>query len=494
MPEIDQFSRRRFGKALTAAATVAPAAGVLLPAAAQAQSDAQGNAQDKFYSFPEGFLWGCATAAYQIEGGAKEDGRGPSIWDTFSHIPGKVFQNQTGDVADDHYHRYKEDIGLLKSLGAKTYRFSIAWPRIFPQGTGQPNEKGLAFYKRVLDEIQANGITPYCTLFHWDLPQALQDKLGGWESRDTAKAFADYAGYIAGQLGDRIQYFFTTNEFSSFIDLGYRDGKFAPGLKLPPARLNQARHNAVLAHGMAVQAIRAKSKAGTKVGVVDNLVSAVPVVETDQHIQASRQATRYLNAQYLTVIMEGKYLEEYLQEQGPAAPKFTDEDLKIISSPIDCLGINLYNPTYARADESKRGFAVVPNPKSFPHMLSPWLSVGPEALYWAPRHVAQIWNVKEMYVTENGCSSSDTLTPDGHVYDTDRVMYLRNYLQNLNRAVKEGFPVRGYFIWSLMDNFEWADGYGLRFGVFYVDYKTQKRIPKLSAEFYRETIARNAVL
>jgi beta-glucosidase len=494
MPEIDQFSRRRFGKALTAAATVAPAAGVLLPAAAQAQSDAQGNAQDKFYSFPEGFLWGCATAAYQIEGGAKEDGRGPSIWDTFSHIPGKVFQNQTGDVADDHYHRYKEDIGLLKSLGAKTYRFSIAWPRIFPQGTGQPNEKGLAFYKRVLDEIQANGITPYCTLFHWDLPQALQDKLGGWESRDTAKAFADYAGYIAGQLGDRIRYFFTTNEFSSFIDLGYRDGKFAPGLKLPPARLNQARHNAVLAHGMAVQAIRAKSKAGTKVGVVDNLVSAVPVVETDQHIQASRQATRYLNAQYLTVIMEGKYLEEYLQEQGPAAPKFTDEDLKIISSPIDCLGINLYNPTYARADESKRGFAVVPNPKSFPHMLSPWLSVGPEALYWAPRHVAQIWNVKEMYVTENGCSSSDTLTPDGHVYDTDRVMYLRNYLQNLNRAVKEGFPVRGYFIWSLMDNFEWADGYGLRFGVFYVDYKTQKRIPKLSAEFYRETIARNAVL
>jgi beta-glucosidase len=259
MPEIDQFSRRRFGKALTAAATVAPAAGVLLPAAAQAQSDAQGNAQDKFYSFPEGFLWGCATAAYQIEGGAKEDGRGPSIWDTFSHIPGKVFQNQTGDVADDHYHRYKEDIGLLKSLGAKTYRFSIAWPRIFPQGTGQPNEKGLAFYKRVLDEIQANGITPYCTLFHWDLPQALQDKLGGWESRDTAKAFADYAGYIAGQLGDRIRYFFTTNEFSSFIDLGYRDGKFAPGLKLPPARLNQARHNAVLAHGMAVQAIRAKS-------------------------------------------------------------------------------------------------------------------------------------------------------------------------------------------------------------------------------------------
>jgi beta-glucosidase len=494
MPEIDQFSRRRFGKALTAAATVAPAAGVLLPAAAQAQSDAQGNAQDKFYSFPEGFLWGCATAAYQIEGGAKEDGRGPSIWDTFSHIPGKVFQNQTGDVADDHYHRYKEDIGLLKSLGAKTYRFSIAWPRIFAQGTGQPNEKGLAFYKRVLDEIQANGITPYCTLFHWDLPQALQDKLGGWESRDTAKAFADYAGYIAGQLGDRIRYFFTTNEFSSFIDLGYRDGKFAPGLKLPPARLNQARHNAVLAHGMAVQAIRAKSKAGTKVGVVDNLVSAVPVVETDQHIQASRQATRYLNAQYLTVIMEGKYLEEYLQEQGPAAPKFTDEDLKIISSPIDCLGINLYNPTYARADESKRGFAVVPNPKSFPHMLSPWLSVGPEALYWAPRHVAQIWNVKEMYVTENGCSSSDTLTPDGHVYDTDRVMYLRNYLQNLNRAVKEGFPVRGYFIWSLMDNFEWADGYGLRFGVFYVDYKTQKRIPKLSAEFYRETIARNAVL
>lgn len=203
--------------------------------------------RETYYQFPEGFLWGCATAAYQVEGGAKDGGRGPSIWDTFSHIPGKVHNNDTGDVADDHYHLYKEDVRLLKSLGAKVYRFSVSWPRIFPQGTGAPNPEGVDFYNRLVDELLANGIQPYCTLFHWDLPQALEDRAGGWQSRETAQAFGEYAGYVASRLSDRVQHFFTTNEFSSFIDLGYRDGKFAPGLKLPPAGVNQARHNAVLA-------------------------------------------------------------------------------------------------------------------------------------------------------------------------------------------------------------------------------------------------------
>lgn len=485
-------SRRSFGKSVGAAALASP----LGRAAARPRraNHSIGSPRENYYEFPQGFLWGCATAAYQIEGGAKEGGRGPSIWDTFSHIPGNIHNNDTGDVADDDYHLYKEDIRLLKSLGAKVYRFSVSWPRIFPQGQGEPNPRGIDYYKRVVDELRANQIEPFCTLFHWDLPQALQDKYGGWQSRETAHAFGQYAGYVASQLSDRVRYFFTTNEFSSFIDLGYRDGRFAPGLKLAPAELNQARHYAVLAHGLAVEAIRAQGKPGTKVGLAENFNIPVPVIEAEPHIKASSRATRLLNAPYLTVIMEGKYPQEYLEHAGPAAPKFTSEDLKIISSPLDFLGINVYTPTYVRADESGAGFAVVPLPSSYPHMASPWLNIGPAALYWAARHAAEIWNVKEIYITENGCSSADVLTPDGHVWDTDRVMYLRNYLRQLHRAVSENFPVRGYFLWSLLDNFEWADGYGLRFGLYYVDFQTQKRIPKLSADFYRQVIERNAIL
>ncbi|MBV9679197.1 MAG: beta-glucosidase, partial [Acidobacteriaceae bacterium] len=452
----NNLSRRTFGKGVGAAAALVSAPSLL---------QAQGHPQADFYKFPDGFLWGCATAAYQIEGGAKADGRGTSIWDTFSHMPGKIHNNDTGDVADDSYHLYKEDVRMLKWLGARIYRFSTSWPRIFPQGTGQPNEKGIAYYDRLVDELLTNGIQPYCTLFHWDLPQTLQDRYKGWQSRETSQAFGDYAGYVASKLSDRVKYFFTTNEFSSFVDLGHSVGIHAPGLRLPPAQLNQVRHNAVLAHGLAVQAIRAKGKEGTKVGLADNLLSGIPIIEAEPHIKASAQATRFLNAQYLTVIMEGKYMEEYLQQQGAAAPRFTPEDLKIISSPLDFLGINIYTPVYVRASDSPGGFEQIKNPASYPHMASPWLSIGPEALYWAPRHVTEIWNAKEIYVTENGCSSADVLTPDGHVYDTDRVMYLRNYISKLRRAAVEGYPVRGYFLWSLMDNFEWADGYSLRFGI-----------------------------
>lgn len=480
----NKLSRRGFGQALgatAAAASVGP------------ESRAQGSANPNFYAFPSSFRWGCATAAYQIEGGAKEGGRGPSIWDTFSHQPGKVFENQTGDVADDDYHLYKQDVQLLKDLGAKIYRFSVSWPRIFPQGTGQPNEAGVAFYQRLVDDLLANGIEPFCTLFHWDLPQALEDRFGGWQSRETAKAFAQYAGYFAGRFSDRIRNFFTMNEFSSFIDLGYRDGRFAPGLKLAPAALNQTRHNAVLAHGLAVQAIRAQARSGTRVGLAENYVCGTPVIETDENIKASILGTRVLNAPYLTVIMEGQYMEQYLRKEGSAAPKFTAEDLKIISSPLDIIGANIYGPTYIRADAGPAGYAVVPLPASYPHMASSWLNVGPEGLYWGVRHLAQIWNVKDIYITENGCSSTDVVAPDGHIYDTDRVMFLRNYLINLHRAAAEGFPVHGYFVWSLMDNFEWADGYNLRFGIYYVDYKTQQRIPKMSAAFYKEVIRKNAV-
>jgi beta-glucosidase len=395
-------------------------------------------------------------------------------------------------VADDHYHRYKEDVGLMKALGLGIYRFSVAWPRVFPQGTGAPNPKGLEFYDRLVDALLANGIEPFCTLYHWDLPQALQDR-GGWESRDTSKAFADYAGYVAERLSDRVKRFFTINEFGAFVELGYGLGIHAPGLKLPRGRFNQARHNAVLAHGLAVQAIRAKGRPGTKVGLAENMQHCVPVVETPEHVAAAVRATREENAPYMTVIQEGRYTDAYLAAAGADAPKFTPEELEIIGSPLDFTGINVYTPTYVRADDGPAGYAVVALPASHPHMATPWLNVGPEAIYWGPRHLARIWNVKEIYVTENGAPSADVLTPTGQVYDADRVMYLRNYLTSLHRAVSEGVPVKGYFLWSLMDNFEWADGYSTRFGIHYVDFKTQRRTPKLSAAFYREVVARNGV-
>lgn len=443
--------------------------------------------------FPKGFLWGSATASYQVEGAWNEDGRTPSVWDTFSKTPGKTVNGATGDISTDHYHRYKEDVQLMKNLGVKTYRFSISWSRVFPDGTGKPNPKGLDFYNKLVDELLKNGIQPFATLYHWDLPQVLQDKFGGWEGRETSEAFANYAGYTTEKLSDRVKHFFTINEFGAFVELGYRIGIHAPGLTLPPARFNQTRHHAVLGHGLAVQAMRAKAKPGTKIGLAENMTICCPVIETPEHVKAAEEATRQVNAQYMTVIQEGKYTDLYLKTAGKDAPKFTDADLKAISSPLDFVGINIYTPMYVRADGSPQGYAIVPHPASFPHMISPWLFVGPEALYWGPRHVNKIWGAKEIYITENGCSSSDVPAADGMVYDTDRVMYLRNYLTQLQRATSEGVPVNGYFCWSLMDNFEWADGYTNRFGLHYVDYKTQKRTPKLSAHLYKEIISRNAL-
>jgi len=486
---INRFTRRAFARLLGSAALAPSALSTLTTTSAEAQGAPSALA---LRSFPQGFLWGSATASYQVEGAVHEDGRGLSIWDTFSHTPGKIKNNDTGDVADDHYHRYKEDVQLMKALGLKTYRFSVAWPRVFPQGSGTSNPKGLDFYNRLVDELLANDIQPYCTLFHWDLPQALEDK-GGWQSRATSEAFANYAGYVAQHLSDRVSHFMTLNEMSSFVDLGYGSGIHAPGLKLPPAGLNQVRHHAVLAHGLGVQAIRAHAKSGTKVGIADNSVATCPVIESPEHIAAAAKAYREVNAGYLTAIMEGKYTDAYLHHAGADAPKFTDADMKAIGSPLDFVGLNVYTPSYVRADDSPIGFASVPPPASFPHMMSTWLQVGPEALYWSPRLAAQLWNLKEIYITENGASSTDVLTPSGHVYDTDRVMYLRNYLTQLHRAVSEGVPVKGYFLWSLMDNYEWADGYQYRFGIHYVDFTTLKRTPKLSAYFYKEVIARNGL-
>ncbi len=481
------FSRRALARMLGGAS-----AAFSLPSATTSAVAAQTPRTSSSLSFPADFLWGSATASYQVEGAVHEGGRGPSIWDTFSHTPGKTHNGDTGDVADDYFHRYREDIALMKDLGLKTCRFSIAWSRIFPTGTGQPNQQGLDFYRRMVDALLAAGVQPYCTLYHWDLPQPLQDR-GGWENRDTAKAFADYAGYTAGQLSDRIQHFMTMNEMRTFVELGYRDGTHAPGLKLDAKRVAQLNHFVVLGHGMAVQAIRAHARPGTRVGIADNTTPTVPVIESPEHIAAAHKAMREENAMFLTVLEEGRYTDLYLKRLGAAAPRFTPEEMKIISSPMDFVGVNVYQPTYVRADNSEAGYTVVPMPASYPHMFSDWLNIGPEALYWAPRLIHEVWNVNEMYITENGCSSSDTLAADGQVYDTDRVMFLRNYLSQLQRAVAEGVPVKGYFLWSLLDNFEWADGYEKRFGITYVDFTTQKRTPKLSSAFYKNVIATGRV-
>lgn len=488
------INRRQLGLGFGAAALgaalggrgAAAQGGAATPAAATS-----GAAAADALSFPADFLWGCATASYQIEGAVKEDGRGETNWDVFSHTPGKTRDGGTGDVACDSYHRYKEDIELLKALGVKAYRFSVAWSRIFPSGKGKPNQKGLDYYNRLIDGLLAAGIEPHMTLFHWDLPTGLE---GGWQSRDTAYAFGDYAGYMAGKVTDRVKHIMTVNELRCFTDLSYMTGGKAPGLKLPTAEVNQIRHHGVLAHGLGVQAIRAAARAGTEVGLADNPTIFVPAIETPEHIAATGKAMREENAMFLTAILEGRYLESYLAAQGKDAPKVKAGDMKLIGSPLDFVSLNIYTPNFVRAADTASGYEILPHLANSPRMASPWLYVGPEALYWGVRTVSDLWKPKKIYISENGTSADDPVAQDGKVYDADRVMYLRNYLTHLQRATREGYPIEGYFLWSLMDNFEWEDGYTKLFGIHHVDFETLKRTPKLSADWYRELIRTNRLV
>ena len=487
-----QLTRRGLAGSALALGAVAAAPAIAVATTALATRKPAGSR-----AFPSGFIWGTATSAYQIEGSSDQDGRGRSVWDTYAHLPGKIRGNANGDRASDHFHRYKEDVALMKALGTTAYRFSIAWPRVFPDGTGAAHPKGLDFYNRLVDELLANGITPFATLYHWDLPQALQDRFGGWESVETAKAFADYAGYVASKITDRVKNVFTINEAATFIDFGYGAGpvELAPGLKRPQPVLNQIRHHVALGHGLAVQAIRAQGRAGTRIGLAENVVSCVPAIETAANIRASEIATREMNAGYLTAILEGHYTDAFLAYAGANAPRFTAEEMKIIAAPIDFVGLNIYMPQhYVTASDAPAGFSLLPFPTSFPHMESDWLRIGPEAIYWGPRNVAKVWGVKEIYISENGTSAADRVLADGSIADLDRIMYLRNYLTQLQRATADGVPVAGYFQWSLIDNFEWSDGFEKRFGLVHVDFDTQKRTPKLSAEFYRQVIAANALV
>ena len=476
------WTRREIARLLGVAA--APA---LLPTAAYAA----GADSQKDDGFPREFLWGSATASYQVEGAVHEGGRGPSIWDTFSHTPGKTANGDTGDVADDFFHRYPDDVQLMKTLGLHTFRFSVAWSRVFPAGSGEPNPQGLDFYKRLVSELQANGIEPFCTLYHWDLPQALQEK-GGWENPETAHRMAEYEGHVASELSRLgVRYFFTVNEIRTFTELGYGNGSHAPGLKLGRKALAQVKHNVLLGHGLSVEAIRAKASSGVQVGLCENPNVPVPVTLRVEDIHAAAIAMREENAAYLTAIFEGRYTERYLQSLGEDAPHFTPEEMRTIASPLDAVGLNIYTPTYVRS--APNGYQALPMPANFPRMASDWLTVGPECMYWGPKLVQEVWKPRAMYITENGCSAADHLTEQGEVLDTDRIMYLRNCLGQLRKAVTEGAAVKGYFVWSLLDNFEWADGYGKRFGLVYVDYRTQKRTPKLSAQFYSSIITPSGV-
>lgn len=487
----NKLSRRKLAK-LAGLSAVGTAA--VTPAMSEDGKGKEAQSQCDAARFPAGFVWGTATSAYQIEGAVHEDGRGRSIWDTFAHTPGKIEDGSNADRAADHYHRFKDDVRLIKDLGTKAYRFSIAWPRVFPEGNGTPNPKGLDFYDRLVDELLANDITPYATLYHWDLPQSLQDRFGGWQSTETSKAFADYAGHVAAHLGDRVRTFFTLNECSRFVDFGYGAGVDAPGLRLAPAELNQVRHNAALGHGLAVQAIRAKGRPGIRIGPAENVAACIPAFASPENVQAAEIAMRELNAGFLNVILEGKYTEAFLARAGKDAPKHSARDLEVISSPIDFVGLNIYAPDhYVVAAERAPGFKVLPLPKSFPHMSSEWLRIGPETAYWVPKLAAKIWSLGAIYISENGTSAADQVTADGNVYDLDRISYLRNYLAQLQRATAKGVPVRGYFLWSLIDNFEWSFGYEKPFGLYRVDFKTEVRTPKLSASFYRNLISRNAV-
>lgn len=452
-------------------------------------------------AFPDSFLWGAATSAYQIEGAIATDGRKPSVWDTFSEVPGRVLHGDTGAIACDHYHRYLEDIQWMVRLGIKQYRFSLSWPRILPEGRGQVNVAGLDFYSRLVDALLAQGITPYATLFHWDSPQALEDLYGSWQSRQMAYDFADYSAVVVSRLGDRVTHWMTINEISCFTHMGYAVGSVpihAPGTTVKTQReVWQTSHHALLAHGLACQAIRSVSPVPCSVGWVDNFAVPVPLSESPENIAAAQAAFPNcgFNGGIILPALTGKYHPDLLaQLDSPLQMQATD--LAQIHQPLDFLGFNIYSGTYVRAADTPSGYELLEFPIDYPRLQMPWLYFLPDALYWGVRHIAETLNLPELpiLISENGCAASDQLTQQREVIDSDRILYLRYYLRSAHRAVCEGYPLQGYFLWSLLDNFEWAWGRDRRFGVIYVDYPDQERIPKASYHWYADCIRQNRVV
>ena len=443
--------------------------------------------------FPRGFVWGVATAATQIEGAADADGKGESIWDRFSHRSGNIANGHTPVIACEHYRRFPEDIALMRQLGIRNYRLSLAWTRIFPAGDRMLNQPGLDFYSRLIDALLAADITPWVTLFHWDLPQALEE-LGGWRVRATPEAFAHYADKIVRTVGDRVKHWITVNEIHCFTRLGYGGGDKAPGASEGMQVVNQTYHHALLAHGHALRAIREHGGRTARAGLSDNCLVAIPVHETPADIAAARAWFADANAQVLGPVFTGEYSDAFLRQCGADRPRVLRGDLALIAQPTDFLGLNIYSGTFVRADRCGRA-ETVPFSPSHPRTDCSWLKLAPQALYWGPRLCTEVFGVRELYVTENGAGfEDDQPNADGEILDLHRREYLRTYLGELHRAIHDGVPVKGYFVWSLLDNFEWQDGYTRRFGIVHTNFATRQRTPRLSAHWYAAVMRTNQLL
>jgi beta-glucosidase len=435
-------------------------------------------------TYPDGFVWGVATSAYQIEGATRVDGRGESVWDTFCRS-GKVYGDHTGDIATDHYHRYVDDIALMKQLGLRSYRFSIAWPRVMPDGSGPPNQKGLDFYRRLLDELHRQEISPMATLFHWDLPQALQDK-GGWESRDVAYLFADYADVVFRAFGEDVPVWLTVNEPKTVVQNGYLQGHHAPGFTDEAAAYVVA-HHLQLAHGLAVQSFRGNG-ISTRIGPALNLHPTYAAEDTDASRAAAHLLDGYENRLYLDPIMHGKYPADVLADLGEdsrMAQSIRSTDLSIISSPVDLIAVQYYCPIYVTGDGKQV--------QLWPTSEASWQQIYPQGMYDILTRVRRDYGDIPITITENGMPTPHGPGPDGTINDVDRVAFLRDHFAAAHRAISEGVPLESYHVWSLLDNFEWDQGYAQRWGIIYVDYATQTRIPKRSALWYRDVIARNGI-
>ena len=443
-----------------------------------------------FQSFPSNFVWGAATASYQIEGAWDEDGKGESIWDRFTHTPGHVFEGHTGDVACDHYHRWPQDIELMKALGLRAYRFSIAWPRILPDGRGRVNQAGLEFYSRLVDGLLAADITPFVTLYHWDLPQALQDA-GGWPARATAEAFVEYAGVVSAALGDRVKNWITHNEPWCVSILSHQIGAHAPGLRDTEAALRAA-HHVLLSHGWAVPVIRANSP-GAEVGITLNMEWVEAASRSAADARVAGEADGRFNRWFLDPLYGRHYPADVVAGYAAALPNGLDfvlpGDLDAIATPTDFLGLNYYSRRVARDEEAADNL-----PQEIladrPRTEMGWEEY-PEGLYGLLNWLHFGYRPPKIYVTENGASFGNGPDAAGRVADTRRLNYLRDHFSAARQAMNNGVPLAGYFVWSLMDNFEWAEGYRQRFGIVWVDYETQQRIPKDSALWYRDVIAAN---
>ncbi len=444
--------------------------------------------------FPKDFVWGVAAASYQIEGAAFEDGKGLSVWDMMSRWKGKIWSGNRGDVACDHYHLFREDARLMGEIGIKGYRMSISWPRVLPEGIGAVNSKGLDFYDQLIDALLENGVEPWVTLFHWDFPYELFCK-GGWLNRESADWFAEYAKVVVEKLSDRATHWMTQNEPQVYLGLGHFTGEHAPGIQLNYPEVLRAIHHSLLAHGKAVQTIRAFAKKKPEIGAAPVGICKIPASENMADIEAARRAMFEIkekelwnNTWFTDPMILGEYPEDGLKVFQDDLPPIKEGDMETICQPLDFYGANIYFGDYIKAT-TNGDYEIVPYPDGYAITTMDW-PVTPEALYWGPKFLYERYKLP-IVVTENGIAINDWIHVDGKVHDPQRIDFLTRYLRSYRKAIDDGVPAKGYFLWSIMDNFEWAFGFKQRFGLIYVDYQTQKRVLKDSAFWYKKVIANN---